>query len=86
MDCLLFAYVPARTITEACRPNSKKEKRVRNKENMRKFRKPKPTRWQKGPQVGSSAATKRAAAKALEADFMGKLFIHVVDDEADEKA
>jgi len=53
---------------------------------MRKFRKPKPTRWQKGPQVGSSAATKRAAAKALEADFMGKLFIHVVDDEADEKA
>ena len=66
----------SRVIQEACRTNAKKEKRLRNKENMRKFRKPKAAGKSKATAIGA----KRAAAKETENAFVAQLFTYVKDE------
>mmetsp|Transcript_64841 Transcript_64841/g.127314 ORF Transcript_64841/g.127314 Transcript_64841/m.127314 type:complete len:125 (-) Transcript_64841:301-675(-) len=70
-------------ITMACRVNSKKEKRKRNKENMRQFKKPKVNKWSKFKPVTASSI-KRAVAKQAENDFVSKLFTFIVAPEETE--
>jgi hypothetical protein len=67
----------SRVIQEACRTNAKKEKRVRNKENMRKFRKPKSAGKSKATAMGA----KRLAAKEAENNFVSQLFSFVAEEE-----
>jgi hypothetical protein len=47
---------------------------------MRKYKRPKVNKWSKFKPV-TAATIKRAAAKALENDFVSKLFIHVIEEE-----
>ena len=67
----------SRVLQEACRTNAKKEKRVRNKENMRKFRKPKAAGKSKATAMGA----KRMAAKEAENNFVAQLFTFATDEE-----
>ena len=90
------AFAPARTagvstrsstITMACRLNAKKEKRARNVENMRKFKKPTGKKFGPGKGKGNSAkasamGVKRAAAREAEANFVATLFSSVDPDAA----
>ena len=63
----------------ANRINAKKEKRKRNKENMRKFKKPVSKVRGKNTSAKSSAqGVKRAAAREAEAAFVAKLFTAAV--------
>lgn len=97
VSCSAFvptAFSPANTrvtrtplvITEACRLNAKKEKRARNVENMRRFKKA-PVggmggRKKKGGKSVKSATIglKRAAAKERENDFVASLFMFTTDE------
>lgn len=64
------------TSLEACRSNAKKEKRQRNRENMRKFQKRgKISRKKMMRKVASSEA------RQLENEFIAKCFLTVVDEE-----
>merc|ERR1719199_1075542 len=72
-------------INMACRFNAKKEKRKRNAEKMRKFKKA-PVggfRKNKGSAVKSGAkAVKRAAAKERENEFVASLFMFTNEEAA----
>lgn len=98
VSCSAFvptAFSPANTrvtrtplvITEACRLNAKKEKRARNVENMRRFKKAPAAggmggRKKKGGKSVKSATIglKRAAAKERENEFVASLFMFTTEE------
>ena len=68
--------------TQACRRNTKKEKRQRNQENMRKFKKGAPPTARGGGGKKKTMSRKKltlkaqaAVEKGREATFMSKLFL-----------
>ena len=70
------------TVLEACRRNTKKEKRQRNQENMRKFKKGAPPTARGGGGKKKTMSRKKltlkaqaAVEKGREATFMSKLFL-----------
>ena len=68
------------TELEACRANSKKEKRLRNRENMRKFKKRGKTSRKKLMRKSLSAA-----ARQQESEFIAKCFTMIGLTEEEKK-
>mmetsp|Transcript_2716 Transcript_2716/g.1703 ORF Transcript_2716/g.1703 Transcript_2716/m.1703 type:complete len:104 (+) Transcript_2716:39-350(+) len=68
------------TALEACRVNAKKEKRQRNRENMRKFKSKRGTSRRK-----TMKKLQANAARASEAEFIAKCFALGPPPGADEK-
>ena len=69
--------ISSATELEACRVNAKKEKRQRNRENMRKFQRKKGTSRKKTMRKAQSSA-----GRQLEAEFLAKCFITIPPPEA----
>jgi len=65
----------------ACRVNAKKEKRKRNRENMRKFKTPGRRGLSRRKLLKKSLA---ARARAEEAEFISKCFIALPSDEEED--
>ena len=83
VTCSNHVSVSARRYnTQACRRNTKKEKRQRNQENMRKFKKGAPPTARGGGGKKKTMSRKKltlkaqaAVEKGREATFMSKLFL-----------